>query len=137
MVVKTTASMTASKPILTPLADEILKRVPLIKNPLFQTPKSITLNNNYNQLLPKLSNSKPPKINLSSQDLENWISDIEKLKKDYEKHDDTYTQWLKQQKLMIAPGLDSIITPTHKEIKEDHTNDVNDLDKIFGKARIE
>lgn len=134
----------------------------MIKNPIFQTPKSITLNTNYNQLLPNLANSKPPKINLSSKDLENWIGEIEKLKKDYQQHDEKYSQWLKSQKLHIAPGLDSIMTPKHKELherhdkdnkkdtddidhdkehhfKEDHqhTDDINDLDKIFGKARIE
>jgi len=129
------------------IADPILAQVPLIKNPSYQPPKPITLNTNYNKLLPTLSSSViPPKLNLSESDLENWTKEIEEMKTNRSELNASediqgFKDWIKLQQLKIAPGFsfEGIMTPNKAEIQEKGTKqgaEINELDKVFGKTTI-
>ncbi|GBL51780.1 hypothetical protein ACI3LY_003439 [Candidozyma auris] len=99
--------------------DPLLQQVPLIKNPAFQPPKPITLNTNYAKLIPNLPASViPPEVTINKEDIEAWIADLQKFKK--EKFDSEekkraiqkYEEWLKSVQRKVAPGFDfDIMTP--------------------------
>lgn len=117
------------------VADTTLKQVPLIKNPLYQPPKAVTLNTNYNKLIPTLTKSVPPKVNISQDQLGQWRDDIEALKKRAEAPDlAEYTAWIAEQQLKVAPGFDfgGVMTPSRKSPPPE----LNELDKVFGKTSI-
>lgn len=136
------------------LADPILMQVPLIKNPLYQPPRAITLNTNYNKLLPTLSTSViPPKVNLTGQTIQEWKNDIETIKND--KFDltrnakiiDDFNNWVKEKQLRVAPGYDyspgRVMVPgrvekPHAEVLDTikELDPVNELDVVFGKTQI-
>ena len=113
--------------------------MPLIKSPSYQPPKPITLNTNYEKLIPTLYKSViPPKISLSDKDILNWLDEMNSWKEEISQSlskDDAFKAWLSKQQLSIAPGFDSSIM---KPAKIDHTilDDVNELDQLFGKAKI-
>lgn len=129
------------------IADPILAQVPLIKNPSYQPPKPITLNTNYNKLLPTLSSSViPPKLNLTESELQNWTKEIEEMKtkiSELNTSEDiqSFKDWTKLQQLKIAPGFsfEGIMTPYKAEIQEKDTKqeaEINELDEVFGKTTI-
>ncbi|QWW24400.1 hypothetical protein CA7LBN_003234 [Candidozyma auris] len=101
------------------IPDPLLQQVPLIKNPAFQPPKPITLNTNYAKLIPNLPASViPPEVTINKEDIEAWIADLQKFKK--EKFDSEekkraiqkYEEWLKSVQRKVAPGFDfDIMTP--------------------------
>lgn len=113
--------------------------MPLIKSPSYQPPKPITLNTNYEKLIPTLYKSViPPKISLSDKDILNWLDEMNSWKEEINQSlskDDAFKAWLNKQQLSIAPGFDSSIM---KPAKIDHNklDDVNELDQLFGKAKI-
>lgn len=129
-------------------------QVPLIRNPAFQPPKAITLNQNYSKLLPTLTASVvPPKINLSKDELESWIEELNRLKDDkFDESNDLveinkFKQWVKDKQTKVAPGFDTsggVMVPARlerkvePEIKENDDIDqkVNELDRVFGKTVI-
>lgn len=130
-----------------PVADPILAQVPLIKNPSYQPPKPITLNTNYNKLLPTLTSSViPPKLNLTEFDIQSWTKEIEEMKtksSELTTSEDIkgFKDWIKLQQLRIAPGFsfEGIMTPNKAEIQEKSTTqeaEINELDKVFGKTTI-
>ncbi|CAK9437268.1 uncharacterized protein LODBEIA_P16460 [Lodderomyces beijingensis] len=96
--------------------DPILKQVPLIKNPSYQQPKAITLNANYNKLLPTLSATAiPPKLKINGDELNSWseklTSEIVKIETEAEKSQ-VYEAWIKEQTTKVAPGFDfNVMTP--------------------------
>lgn len=101
----------------------MLQQVPLIRNPQFQPPKTVTLNANYSKLLATLPTTVvPPQMNLSKPDLENWIAKLEEIELTFldlesSKEDiDKYTEWVKSQQRKVAPGFNfDIMTPTEKK----------------------
>ncbi|EGV63393.1 hypothetical protein PSN45_004328 [Yamadazyma tenuis] len=129
--------------------DPVLQKVPLIKSPLFQPPKPVTLNANYSKLISSLSSTvKPPKLNVSKQDLQGWISEIESLKPDFDNSSPTniaqikeYKEWLHQQKLKVAPGFDStVLTPGVRDSGSTNSKNAepptNELDKVFSHLNL-
>ncbi|KAL6454573.1 hypothetical protein SBY92_004040 [Candida maltosa Xu316] len=132
--------------------DSILKQVPLIKNPSYQPPKPVTLNTNYNKLIPTLSNTVvPPKLNISENEVNSWLEEIrwlrDKVRKEQEEKGAKakYDKWIHDQSIKTAPGFDFSIMQPHKppppttttqtkEVKQD--DGVNELDKIFGKTTL-
>lgn len=132
--------------VLTFLADPILRQVPLINNPAFQPPKAITLNANYDVLIPTLSNTVvPPKINLADEEIQAWLRDIKstefQIQNAIENDEDVkkYKQWIKTQQIKVAPGFsfDGVMQPHKQEVKVlKNEEEVNELDKVFGKTSI-
>ncbi|ODV68536.1 hypothetical protein HYPBUDRAFT_105019, partial [Hyphopichia burtonii NRRL Y-1933] len=113
--------------------DEILNQVPLIKNPLYQPPKPVTLNTNFNKLIPTLNSVRPPKIKLTTEELTNWLASIEKMKSTSDSAEVTkYQDWINQQQRKFAPGFDfeNVLVPTTKP------QDKNELDELFGNVSI-
>lgn len=114
------------KPLLTLLADPILQQVPLIRNPSFQPPKTVTLNANYSKLLATLPTTViPPKMNLTKADLESWIADLHEI--DSTSLDEAksqadiakYTDWVESKQRKVAPGFNfDIMKPTPAGQKE-------------------
>lgn len=94
--------------------------MPLIRNPSFHPPKTVTLNINYSKLLATLPTSVvPPKMNLSKMDLESWIGDLHEIelasldRKNSQADIEKYSEWLKKQQRKVAPGFNfDIMTPT-------------------------
>ncbi|KAI5958827.1 hypothetical protein KGF57_002261 [Candida theae] len=99
--------------------DPVLKQVPLIKNPSYQPPKAISLRANYSKLLPTLSQTViPPNLNISKEDIDKWINDLDQLKNKIANESGTddsvksYESWIKEQTTKVAPGFDyNILTP--------------------------
>ncbi|ABN64441.2 hypothetical protein PICST_29837 [Scheffersomyces stipitis CBS 6054] len=126
--------------------DPILRQVPLINNPAFQPPKAITLNANYDVLIPTLSNTVvPPKINLADEEIQAWLRDIKstefQIQNAIENDEDVkkYKQWIKTQQIKVAPGFsfDGVMQPHKQEVKvSKNEEEVNELDKVFGKTSI-
>lgn len=130
----------------------MLRQVPLIKCPAFQPPKPITLNTNYEKLIPTLYKSVvPPKISLSDQDIVNWLDDMngwkEKLNRSLDKNAE-FDTWLQKQQLSIAPGFDSsimkpMVKKSDKEVNEknegvnEKSDKINELDQLFGETKID
>ncbi|KAI5954514.1 hypothetical protein KGF54_002289 [Candida jiufengensis] len=92
--------------------DPILKQVPLIKNPSYQPPKAITLNTNYNKLLPSLSSTViPPQLKVSEDDINNWINELNEFKRKLNANNDEtndtyeYKNWINEQSNKVAPGF--------------------------------
>lgn len=140
------------------LADDLLRQVPLIKNPLFQPPKPVTLNANYNKLIPTLSNTViPPRLNMEIDDLKHWQQDLSlqiqlfDLKSDSNIADiNSFNEWVSAKKTKVAPGFDSVIHPvtvkspvslnknTKNDINDndDNTETINELQNVFAKANL-
>ncbi|ODV80066.1 uncharacterized protein CANTADRAFT_339401 [Suhomyces tanzawaensis NRRL Y-17324] len=131
--------------------DPILKQVPLVKNPSFQPPKPVTLKTNYAKLIPTLSKSSvPPKINLSEDDLRKWLNEIQALKAKVANLEDPsdldvqkYEEWVQLQQAKVAPGFysfEGVMQPSKREIVPEKVvledQEVNELDKVFGKSTI-
>ncbi|KAK6459082.1 uncharacterized protein RJT20DRAFT_132231 [Scheffersomyces xylosifermentans] len=125
-------------------SDPILRQVPLINNPAYQPPKAVTLNTNYDMLIPSLSNSVvPPTLNLTDEEIKAWLRDSKgleyRIQKSMESDADVdkYRDWVKAQKIKVAPGFDSfegVMKPSKHESpkvekKEEEINEINELDK--------
>jgi hypothetical protein len=113
--------------------------VPLIKSPSYQPPKPITLNTNYEKLIPTLYKSViPPKISLSDKDVLIWLDEMNSWKEEISQSlskDDAFKTWLNKQQLSTAPGFNfSIMKPA--KIDHNKLDDINELDQVFGKAKI-
>jgi hypothetical protein len=134
--------------------DELLKQVPLVKSPSYQPPKPVTLNTNYEKLIPQLYKSVvPPKFNLTQQDITNWFEEVNlwKARVSIDKSDEdisNFNLWLQKQQLSIAPGyhsVDGIMTPHKVEKVESPTQEqgqtmlpqMNELDRVFGNTTLE
>ncbi|KAI3405911.2 hypothetical protein KGF56_001130 [Candida oxycetoniae] len=92
-------------------------RSPLIKNPLYQPPKAITLNVSYNKLIPTLSSTVvPPKLKMTKEDVNSWCTELEQeieKNKSFNLQAEAYTSWLKEQSTKVAPGFEyTIMTPS-------------------------
>lgn len=133
--------------------DSILKQVPLIRNPIYQPPKPVTLNTNYNKLIPTLSSTVvPPKLNVSHDEITDWLEEIrslrDKVKKEQAENDksEKYKKWVHDQSTKVAPGFNYTVMKPHKQERNlqkednDYDNDkskdysINELDKLFGKT---
>ncbi|EGW34160.1 uncharacterized protein SPAPADRAFT_59579 [Spathaspora passalidarum NRRL Y-27907] len=132
--------------------DPILKQIPLIKNPSYQPPKPITLNTNYNKLIPSLSNTViPPKLNVGETEINAWLKEIcaiesrlnDNITNDKNVHQ--FQEWSHQQTIKVAPGFEyatvmqphKVGTPTPAKEEQQETpidDNVNELDKVFGKS---
>lgn len=107
--------------------------MPLIRNPAFQPPKSVSLNTNYAKLLATLPGSViPPKVALQKHDLEAWIAELDLLRQanldpDWRlEQSELYHQWLKDLQRKVAPGFNfDAMTPLnagHVEVTSDAEN---------------
>ncbi|KAK6459984.1 hypothetical protein DFJ63DRAFT_257104 [Scheffersomyces coipomensis] len=136
--------------------DPILKQVPLIKNPSYQTPKSITLKTNYGKLIPTLSNTViPPNINITDADIQKWVDELESIKSKIVSNPESekFKEWISLQKIKVAPGFESfegvmqprknvsstVTSPIQQnseliDDKKDGEQEVNEIDKLFGKV---
>ncbi|RLV95540.1 hypothetical protein JA1_000957 [Spathaspora sp. JA1] len=128
--------------------DPILKQIPLIKNPSYQPPKAITLNTNYNKLIPSLANTVvPPKLNISTTEVNAWLKEIHSLESKLndditnDKNVQQYQEWIHQQTIKVAPGFEYAtimqphkVEPPPQEEKKFDDDPVNELDKVFGKG---
>ncbi|KAI5962211.1 uncharacterized protein KGF55_003287 [Candida pseudojiufengensis] len=97
--------------------DPILKQVPLIKNPSYQPPKAITLNTNFNKLLPTLSNTVvPPQLKITDDDINEWVKELNEFKKNLvtdSKNGTDLKKWINEESNKVAPGFSyDILKPT-------------------------
>lgn len=100
--------------------------MPLIKNPAYIPPKPVSLNDNYDMLLPKLNKSIPPKIGLGQADIDAWLETMNQWREKVKvTNDDLFVNWINDQKQKIAPGLDSVITPKKLEKLEQKLDELN------------
>lgn len=97
---------------------------------------------------------------MTRQDLLEWIEQIENMKPVFDNLSDqnkslidSYQTWLQQAKLKVAPGFNSsIMTPQRLETPKSHDDidnistasnkslpdeNINELDKVFGKTHLE
>ncbi|RCK62748.1 hypothetical protein Cantr_09227 [Candida viswanathii] len=134
--------------------DSILKQVPLIRNPIYQPPKPVTLNTNYSKLIPTLSSTVvPPKLNISQDEITSWLDEIrtlrDKVKKEQAENEksDKYKTWVRDQTTKVAPGFNYSVMQPHKPIvhlekslkidnddegqRDDDDNDDDDNDKDY------
>lgn len=118
-----------------------MQQVPLIKNPLYQPTKPITLNSNYAKLISGLSSSVlPPKIKLSKEDLKLWITENKALESslDEELGVKNFKEWTKNRQTKFAPGIDIVMAPSKLTKLTPGADDVelSELDKAFGSTNI-
>lgn len=134
----------------------------MIRNPIYQPPKPVTLNTNYNKLIPTLSNTViPPKLNIAQDEITSWLEEIrslrDKVKKEQSENEksEKYKTWVHDQTTKVAPGFNYTVMQPHKPIvhqditlilnnndndnDDDDDNDDNDYDdsdeEINGKPK--
>ncbi|KAG7664306.1 uncharacterized protein J8A68_002164 [[Candida] subhashii] len=105
----------------------------------------------------------PPKLNITQVEIDAWIREIQAIEKrlkdavENDKDIEKYNEWIHGQSIKVAPGFDYGVMQPHRaeplvpEIENDslvETNekqqhqhkdvddDVNELDRIFGKTTI-
>lgn len=124
----------------------------MIKNPLFQPPKPVTLNANYSKLIPTLSSTvKPPKLSMSLDDLNKWCDDIKLQKPIFDPTSEenqsdinVFKDWVSKTKTQVAPGFDSVIQPMAAKSpisdsdnsKEVTSQTVNNLENILANTNL-
>lgn len=128
----------------------MLQQLPLIRNPAFKSPRAITLQTNYDKLLPTFQKSVPPKMNLEQSDLDAWLGTVHELQttvttmgSDEDPDAEKYTTWLHEKQRKVAPGFvfgGGVMQPKHRPqspgtLGEDK-KEMNELDKLFGRASI-
>lgn len=120
-------------------------QVPLVRNPQYHPPKAVTLNLNYNKMLPTLAKSVvPPKVTLTREDLTNWRQQTEQHRATFDvaKNDEAvarFEEWLIQKRRQVAPGFDAdggVMTPKKERVGEPRHEEINELDKVFGRTSI-
>ncbi|CAN3372032.1 hypothetical protein DIRU0_B08350 [Diutina rugosa] len=127
-------------------ADELLKQIPLLKNPAFQPPKPVTLNHNYHKLLPNLQQSVPPKINVDAQELERWQAHIDSLQSKVaglgkqSAEAQQFTKWLSDSQRKVAPGFmfgGGVMQPSRRvEKQEPEAESINEIDRMFSSTKL-
>ncbi|RLV87054.1 hypothetical protein JA9_001145 [Meyerozyma sp. JA9] len=138
-----------SRMVRTNTANRYLAQVPLVKNPAFQTPKPVTLNANYNKLIPTLfSTVKPPKLNVGLQDINKWKQDVDNLSQRLEMENDgteiaKFESWVHQQATKVAPGLAETplvmqprVASPPKPKPDTSSSQINELDQVFGATHL-
>lgn len=81
----------------------------LIRNPVFQPPKPVTLSTNYAKLLATLSDAAlPPSLKMLMYELRLWKDELGRMKESVGDHLclQKYTEWLQGQQRRVAPGFD-------------------------------